>query len=561
MFTLRHSALAAAALTVAGAAQTTLYTFHGVGSIDKFGYNVTTCGDVDGDGRSDFIYSAPFLDIDGRLNNGIVRVHSGATGAVLQEYHGPEDGDEFGYSVDGIGDVDGDGHADYVITRLVLATRYAGEARVYSGATGSLVRVVHGGSAYDYFGISAAGVGDVDGDGYDDFAVSAPGKDDNGSSSGEVRVFSGHSGVELYDWDGDAGGDQFGWWVAGVGDVDADGVPDIACGAPTASLPGRSECGLVRVFSGRTGAVLHDFHGDASGDRLGWCISAAGDLNHDGFADLIAGAYLANDNGTDSGMARVYSGADGSTLFSFLGDAAGDQFGWSVRKAGDVDGDGWDDLLVGARFNDQAGTDAGMARLFSGQTGAVMHTFLGHDAGDQMGFSVGSAGDVDGDGYFDVILGAAFDDTFGTDSGVVRVVSFGGTGEPPRDILLASGCPCSDGHLPRIGISGRAEIGSTYSITLRSALPNTIAFVNIGIYWNQPLGGLAPGCTAVPYPLDFVPTLTDSFGAGSVTPIQLIPNDPQFVGVEVYHQWFVLDPTNNPLGIATSSALKTVLGD
>ena len=555
-----HFVLAASLLGTAGLAQTTLYTFQGVGSIDKFGYNVRTIGDANGDGVDDFIYSSPFMDTNGRTNNGVLRVHSGANGALLHEVHGPLDGDEMGYSVDGAGDVDGDGRADFVVSRLIGANRFVGEARIYSGASGALLRTFPGYDSYDFFGISVAGVGDVNGDGYDDVAIGAPGKDDNGSSSGEVNVYSGRTGAVLWSWDGEAGGDQFGWWVSLAGDVDGDGFPDIVTGAPAADAPGKAECGKVRIFSGRTGTVIRTLEGDAGGDNLGWNVSGAGDVNHDGFADVICGAHLADGGASNAGMARVYSGADGSTIYTWYGDLAGDQFGWSVRNAGDVDADGYEDLLAGGRFADSNGVDAGVAKLFSGRTGNVIHTWTGHDAGDQMGYSVGSAGDVDSDGYADVILGAAFDDTYGVDSGVVRVVSFGGLAVPPRRVLFAAGCPCSNGNLPRIEIEGRAQLGGSSSLALHGALPNATAFVNVGVLWNQPLGALAPGCTVVPYPLDLFPTLPDGDGLASVTPFPAIPNDPSLVGVEIHHQWFVLDATNNALGIATSNALKTILG-
>ncbi|MBI5852505.1 MAG: FG-GAP repeat protein [Planctomycetes bacterium] len=560
MSSFAHFVLAASALGAAGLAQTTLYTFQGAGSVDKFGYNVRTIGDANGDGVDDFIYSAPFMDTNGRTNNGVLRVHSGANGALLHEVHGPGDGDEMGYSVDAAGDVDGDGHADFIVSRLIRAATFRGEARVYSGANGNLLYTVAGANDYDFFGISVAGIGDANGDGYDDFTVSAPGKDDNGSASGEILAYSGKTGAVLWSADGDAPVEQLGWWVSGAGDVDGDGFTDVVAGAPFADAPGKLECGKVRIFSGRTGATIRTHIGDASGDRLGWSVSRAGDVNHDGYADVICGAHLNDGGGLDAGLAHVYSGADGSVLYTWSGDLPGDQFGWSVRNAGDVDADGWEDLLVGGRLADTNGVDAGVAKLFSGRTGNVLHTWAGHDAGDQMGFSVGSAGDVDSDGYADVILGAAFDDTYGVDAGVVRVVSFGGIAVPPRHVLFAAGCPCSNGNLPRIQIEGRAQLGGSYSLSLHGALPNATAFVNVGVLWNQPLGSLAPGCTVVPYPLDLFPTLTDVDGLASVTPFPSIPNDPSLVGVEIHHQWFVLDASNNALGIATSNALKAILG-
>ena len=130
--------------------------------------------------------------------------------------------------------------------------------------------------------------------------------------------------------------------------------------------------------------------------------SGAGDVNLDGTPDLIVGAFNDDNNGSDSGSARVFSGATGGVLFTFDGDSASDLFGHSVSGAGDVNGDGYADLIVGAYGDDNNGS--GSARLFSGQTGTVIHTF-------------------DGDGFADVIVAAPIDDNNGFDFGSARVLS------------------------------------------------------------------------------------------------------------------------------------------
>src|SRR5690606_28077584 len=152
-------------------------------------------------------------------------------------------------------------------------------------------------------------------------------------------------------------------------------------------------------------------------------VSGAGDVNNDGFGDLIAGAIGDDNNGSGSGSARVFSGADGSILYTFDGDSADDQFGESVSGAGDVNNDGFEDLIVGASFDDNNGSNSGSARVFSGADGSSLYTFDGDSAFDFLGVSVSGAGDVNGDGFDDLIIGASFDDNSGSNSGSARVFS------------------------------------------------------------------------------------------------------------------------------------------
>ena len=164
------------------------------------------------------------------------------------------------------------------------------------------------------------------------------------------------------------------------------------------------------VYSGIDGNVLYTFDGDDADDLFGVSVSGAGDVNGDGFADLVVGAPGDSNNGTDSGSARVYSGIDGNVLYTFNGDDAGDQLGISVSGAGDVNGDGFADLIVGANRDNNNGSVSGSARVYSGIDGNVLYTFDGDDAGDQLGISVSGAGDVNGDGFADLIVGARLDD-------------------------------------------------------------------------------------------------------------------------------------------------------
>lgn len=182
----------------------------------------------------------------------------------------------------------------------------------------------------------------------------------------------------IHEWDGEGVGDQFGWIARDIGDVDGDGVHDVVTSAPT---HGEKQAGRVYVYSGKSGALLWTADG-MPGDQLGQGIEAAGDVNADGVPDVVAGAP-----GGD--RALVYSGRDGHVLVTYTAMQPGEGLGHHVGDAGDVDGDGYADVLVGAPSNDAAGKDAGRAYLFSGKTGGVILTLTGEAAGDAFGSTVG----------------------------------------------------------------------------------------------------------------------------------------------------------------------------
>ena len=127
--------------------------------------------------------------------------------------------------------------------------------------------------------------------------------------------------------------------------------------------------GSARVLSGLDGTTLYTFDGDSAFDFFGFSVSGAGDVNGDGLADLIVGAFRDDNNGSFSGSARVLSGLDGTTLYTFDGDSANDNFGVSVSGAGDVNGDGLDDFIIGAQNGGANG--GGYARVFVSQITGV----------------------------------------------------------------------------------------------------------------------------------------------------------------------------------------------
>ena len=332
--------------------------------------------------------------------------------------------------------MNGDGFADLIVGAYGDDDNgsASGSARVFSGVDGSVLHTFLGDAAADFFGLSVSGAGDVNGDGFADLIVGAYGDDDNGSNSGSARVFSGVDGSVLHTFLGDAAGDQFRPFRLGCGRRER-GRLQRSDRRGRRRRRQRLGSGSARVFSGVDGSVLHTFLGDAASDLFGLSVSGAGDVNGDGFADLIVGAFGDDDNGSNSGSARVFSGVDGSVLHTFLGDAAGDFFGFSVSGAGDVNGDGFADLIVGASGDDDNGSASGSARVFSGLDGSVLHTFLGDAAFDRFGRSVSGAGDVNGDGFADLIVGADGDDDNGSASGSARVFLSSPTSAAERTFL------------------------------------------------------------------------------------------------------------------------------
>ena len=188
-----------------------------------------------------------------------------------------------------------------------------------------------------------------------------------------------HGQTVLWQFNGLASADWFGNSVAGAGDVNRDGYDDFVIGANRASPGGRMGAGQATVFSGKDGSVLYTFNGLASGDFFGTSVAGAGDVNRDGFPDIVVGAHLASPGGRmGAGQATVFSGKDGSVLHTFNGLVANDFFGWSVAGAGDVNRDGGPDVIVGARMASPGGRSwAGRATVFSGKDGSVLHTLNG----------------------------------------------------------------------------------------------------------------------------------------------------------------------------------------
>ena len=419
----------------------TLHIFTGEAEGDKFGYSVSGAGDVNNDGYDDLIVGAPYYDYGG-YSAGRVYVLSGFDGDTLYVFTGEAAGDYLGRSISGAGDVNNDGYDDLIVGASGNdgGGDNAGRAYVFSGSDGDTLYVFTGEAAGDQFGYSVSGTRDVNNDGYDDLIVGANGNDAGGEAAGRAYVFSGSDGDTLYVFTGEEAYDSFGESVSGAGDMNDDGYDDLVVGAWPAGDP---NAGRAYVYSGQTGVLLHAFTGEAAGDYFGTSVSGAGDVNDDGYADLIVGASGNDGAGENAGRAYVYSG--GISVFCFTGEAEGDEFGYSVSGAGDVNNDSYDDLIVGAYRNQAGGYDAGRAYVYSGQTGVLLWTFTGEAAEDRLGESVSGAGDVNNDGFDDLIVGAQWNDAGGDESGRAYVFSGSNgdtlhvfTGEAAHDLFGAS---------------------------------------------------------------------------------------------------------------------------
>ena len=388
--------------------------WRGEAANDQFGWIARNIGDVDGDGVNDVVISAPTHGARGS-HAGRIYVYSTGSGRLLWTADG-EQGDELGTGVEAAGDTDGDGVPD------VVAAGPAGRgiARVYSGRDGRVLHEFRSPSVDEMFGNHVSGAGDVDGDGYADVIVGSPGKEGEAKSPGHAYVYSGRTGKLLLALAGERAGDQFGSTVAGYR---RGGQQYLVVGAPRA---GPRQRGRVYVYRDGSGKAAFTIDSDDTGSALGaMFVSIPGDLDGDGVSDVYASDWSNEALGFSTGRIYVHSGRTGERLLTLTGESAGDGFGTSPSVAGDVDHDGYADLIIGAWQYGKAAVAGGRAYLYSGRDGRLLRTYTSRVPGETFGFDAVGLGDVDGDGTVDLLITSGWSGVHGHHSGRAFVVSSG----------------------------------------------------------------------------------------------------------------------------------------
>lgn len=442
-----------------------VYAFVGSPS-DAAGNAVTLPGDVDGDGSPDVVVAAYY--------GNRVCVYSGAALAAGEQRRTLDDAelcwagagsyDFSGYDLHGAGDGDGDGRADVMVGAIGDGTNGSNAGRVWilpggdlgsptetqlaAAATGSLL----GEYGSDYAGVAVTGGQDITGDGVVDYIVGASGNDAGGAGGGKAYLVPGPvvGDVELsatttqflglpvsssaLAHGGYGGGDAVGNAVGLPGDFDGDGVADVALGASGADESGPST-GKVVVYYGPIAEIQHEITdadltlvGPVQYSYAGSPLHTPGDVDGDGFSDLIVSADGVNDgtvylvHGGPAGAANETRALDDEQT-RWEGEATDDQAGFATAT-GDVNGDGALDLIVGAPSSDRSGADAGTIYTVYGPWAVGAHALgdadridSGEQIADAFGRCVASGSDVDGDGEDDVLVGAIYNDDGGAFSG------------------------------------------------------------------------------------------------------------------------------------------------
>ncbi len=452
------------------------FAINGQAAGDWNGFRVSGAGDVNGDGLSDVIVSSRYGDPTDRADAGRSYVVFGKAGTLAVNLsdvangsggfviNGQSAGDQSGQSVSNLGDVNGDGLADLLVgSRFADPSGLADAGKAYvvygkkdtaatdlgslgSGATAKGF-TINGQAANDWAGITVSGAGDVNGDGLADMLVGAILSDPTASKSdaGRSYVVFGRTttadvdlanlGTRGFVINGQSARDESGSGLSSAGDVNGDGLADIIVGADFSDPTGGSEAGrsyvvfgkadnsaveLSTVAGGTGGFVIN---GEATRDYSGASVSSAGDVNGDGLTDLIVGApnYGADDVGrsyvifgkANTASVELSAVANGIGGFVITGVESGGLSGTSVSSAGDMNGDGLSDLIIGAPGRN--GT-LGHSYVVFGKTDSVAvdlgnlgtkgFVINGESAGDFSGASVSSAGDINGDGLADLLVGA-----------------------------------------------------------------------------------------------------------------------------------------------------------
>jgi len=380
---------------------------------DQFGWIARNIGDVDGDGIPDFVTSAPTNNAGGE-NAGRIYVYSTKSGKLLWTADGHK-GDQLGTGLEAAGDTNGDGIPD-----VVASAPGGGYVNIYSGRNGHVLRTLKAENVNEDFGRHVEGIGDVNGDGFADVIVGAPNNNAAGDKAGHAYVYSGKDGSILLTLSGERPGDNFGSAVAGFS-----GKQQVLLmvGAPNA---GPNHTGRTYVYDRLSSNPKFTIDSDDTGAALGYMfLSVLGDVDGDGIPDVYASDWANSAKGPSTGRVYIHSGRDGHRLFALTGDTAGEGFGTSPSVAGDVDGDGHADLIVGAWQYSGAAVGGGRAYLYSGKDGHLLRTYTCRTPGDTFGFDAVTMGEVEGNGMSAFLITSGWSGVSGYHSGRVFLISSG----------------------------------------------------------------------------------------------------------------------------------------
>lgn len=422
-------------------------------------------GDQNGDGVADFLVSAPGTTVGGILHAGSVFVLSGVDNQQLLRVDGTENGAEFAAAIDGTGDLTGDGIPDFIVGAYrsdpFIQNGDSGSAFVYSGADGSLVRRHNAANYGDFFGYSVAGLGDLNADGFGDYAVGANWGKVSAIARGTCTVYSGSDGSVLFHLEGSHDYGFFGFDVSAAGDVNADGTPDLLVGETRNSRNQYGDIGLAYVFSGVDGSLIHALSGLSHLDSFGGIVETAGDVNGDSHADILVSALGSDLAGTDFGSVFLYSGADASLIWSYHGESVGSGFGsgfgWAMTNAGDIDRDGEIEIAIGAPYQSASFTSYGATYLVNASSGTLSQK-LDALAVEYLGWSL--LGREDSNGNAQLLIGAPQNSWTATYSGAIVLAEYSPYLEiTPTEISAASGAQLSfDLDFPWASASGQYRI-------------------------------------------------------------------------------------------------------
>lgn len=422
----------------------------------QFGYSVNAAGDINGDGYNDvivgahkFVHTGTTLAPDGRVF--IYHGSANALGAGLNPnptlaFNTNGISTRTGWAVSSAGDVNGDGYSDIIISDWqdrIGSQTFEGVAFVYHGSAVGLnttpVTTIEGGATNRFFGYRASTAGDVNGDGYADVLVGCINWTNGQTNEGATFLYLGSpTGINssaFHRYEPNVNNAGMGEWVSTAGDVNGDGFSDMIIGAPGIS-GGRAFIYHGGTYNVSTTPAFTRSSGVANAE-LGRSVANAGDVNGDGYSDAIVGAPNASNGQAGEGLAYLhYGSATGlapTPSVTLEVNVAGAAFGSSVASAGDVNGDGYADVVVGAPQSN----GIGRAYIFHGGAGGLNPTpalTLSGTSGSLFGFSVFKAGDHNADGYSDVLVGAPGSD-------LVFVYPGSPTGLDPTPVIFNAPVP------------------------------------------------------------------------------------------------------------------------